>query len=84
MSVMHGQRTLRSRLFWWFIAGILLAMGAAVLVFHRTGPQPVTGCNADMVYKGAAPAAPAIYDMPLKRRADPPDWSEVEAPSPHK
>jgi signal transduction histidine kinase len=42
----HGPRTLRSRLFSWFVGSILLAMGASALVAFTTKPEAITGAEA--------------------------------------
>jgi signal transduction histidine kinase len=42
----HGPRTLRSRLFSWFVGAILLAIGASALVVFTTKPEAITGAEA--------------------------------------
>jgi signal transduction histidine kinase len=43
---MRRHRTLRSRLFLWFLVAILLAMGTSALVVFTTRPEPVTGVES--------------------------------------
>jgi signal transduction histidine kinase len=64
---MHGQRTLRSRLFWWFFSAIILAISAGVLVFHRTGPQPITG--AESMARNVSARLATTWDEPEATRA---------------
>src|SRR5579883_693742 len=42
----RGPRTLRQRLFAWFLGAILLAIGASALVVFTTRPEGVTGAEA--------------------------------------
>ena len=42
---MHRPRTLRSRLFWWFLGTILLAILTGTLVVMGTRPEPITGAE---------------------------------------
>jgi len=60
-------RTLRSRLLWWFLGGILLALMAGALVSFGTRPDPVTGAEA-MAHNVAARLA-ASWDDPEATRA---------------
>jgi signal transduction histidine kinase len=58
---------LRSRLFWWFVAAILLAMGTSSLVMVTTRPEPVTGAES-MAHSVAAHLA-SVWDEPEATRA---------------
>lgn len=43
---MRGPRTLRSRLFWWFVGAILVAVSTTALVASNARPQAVLGIDA--------------------------------------
>src|SRR5579884_342444 len=62
MGPMARDRTLRSRLFSWFVGAILLAIATSALVVFTTSPEPVTGPEA-MARHVAAHLA-AVWDDP--------------------
>jgi two-component system, OmpR family, sensor kinase len=57
MVLMRGPRTLRSRLFSWFVGAILLAALASALVATRTRPDSMVGAEAAARHIGARLAA---------------------------
>jgi two-component system OmpR family sensor kinase len=67
MSVMHRPRTLRSRLLWWFLGGILLALMAGALVSFGTRPDPITGAEA--MARNVATRLGASWEDPEATRA---------------
>jgi len=64
---MHRPRTLRSRLLWWFLGGILLALMAGALVSFGTRPDPVTGAEA--MARNVASRLGASWEDPEATRA---------------
>jgi len=63
---MHRPRTLRSRLFSWFVGAIVLAILTTALVGVTTRPEPVTGAEA-MAHNVAGRLASAWDDPPATR-----------------
>jgi two-component system OmpR family sensor kinase len=64
---MRRRRTLRSRLFSWFLGAILLAMATSALVVVTTRPDPVTG--AESVARNMATRLAESWDDPEGTRA---------------
>ncbi len=63
----HRHRTLRSRLFLWFLGAILLAMLTTGLIFRTTSPDPVNG--VDSVARNVAIRLAETWDDPAEMRA---------------
>ena len=63
----HHSRTLRSRLFSWFVGAIVLAMATSALVVFTTRPEPITGAEA-MAHNVATHLA-SVWDDPEGTRA---------------
>ncbi len=64
---MRRHRTLRSRLFMWFLGAILLAMATSALVVVTTRPDPVTGVEG--VARNVATRLAEAWDDPAETRA---------------
>lgn len=64
---MHRPRTLRSRLLWWFLGGILLALMAGALVSFGTRPDPISGAEA--MARNVAARLGASWEDPEATRA---------------
>src|SRR3984957_19477347 len=64
---MHRPRTLRSRIFFWFVGVILLAIGTTVLVGLVVRPDPVTGAAA--IARNVGPRLGETWDDPVARSA---------------
>ena len=64
---MHGPRTLRSRLFGWFVGAILLAISTSALVASNARPEAVVG--ADALARNVAERLALIWDDPEATRA---------------
>jgi signal transduction histidine kinase len=64
---MHRPRTLRSRLFFWFIGAILLAILTTLLVGVTTRPEPITG--AEVMAHNVSTRLASSWDDPLATRA---------------
>src|SRR5260370_21019561 len=64
---MRRYRTLRSRLFTWFVGAILLAMLTSALVVATTRPEPVTGAEA--VARNVSAHLASSWDEPEATRA---------------
>jgi two-component system, OmpR family, sensor kinase len=64
---MRRHRTLRSRLFFWFVSAILLAMGTSALVVFTTRPDPVIGVES--VARNMATRLAESWDDPGASRA---------------
>jgi signal transduction histidine kinase len=61
---MHRRhRTLRSRLFLWFLVAIVLAMGTSALVVFTTRPEPVTGVES--VARNISGRLASVWDDPI-------------------
>jgi two-component system, OmpR family, sensor kinase len=65
-TMRHG-RTLRSRLLWWFLGAIALAMLTSALVVVTTRPEPITGAEA--MARNVAARLGAAWDNPEATRA---------------
>jgi two-component system OmpR family sensor kinase len=64
---MHRPRTLRSRIFFWFVGVILLAIGTTVLVGLVVRPDPVTGAAA--IARNVGTRLGETWDDPVARSA---------------
>jgi signal transduction histidine kinase len=64
---MRRHRTLRSRLFMWFLAAILLAMATSALVVVTTRPEPVT--SVETVARNVAARLAESWDDPRATHA---------------
>lgn len=64
---MHRPRTLRSRLFWWFLGTILLAILTGTLVVMGTRPDPITG--AEIMAHNVSNRLAETWDEPEATRA---------------
>lgn len=64
---MRGPRTLRSRLFWWFVGAILLAVSTTALVASNARPEAVVG--ADSAARNVAEHLSLSWDDPEATRA---------------
>ena len=64
---MHRPRTLRSRLFWWFLGTILLAILTGTLVVMGTRPEPITG--AEIMAHNVGTHLAETWDQPEATRA---------------
>ena len=64
---MHRPRTLRSRLFWWFLGTILLAILTVPLVVIGTRPEPITG--AEIMARNVGTRLADGWDQPEATRA---------------
>jgi signal transduction histidine kinase len=64
---MHRPRTLRSRLFWWFLGTILLAILTGSLVVIGTRPEPITG--AEIMAHNVGTHLAETWDQPEATRA---------------
>jgi signal transduction histidine kinase len=65
---MHRRsRTLRSRLFTWFVGAIVLAMATSALVVFTTRPEPATGAEA--MAQNVSTRLAALWDDPEGTRA---------------
>jgi signal transduction histidine kinase len=64
---MRRHRSLRARLFWWFVGAILLAMATSSLVVATTRPEPMTGAEA--VARGVGAHLASVWDDPEAAQA---------------
>ncbi|HEX3343888.1 MAG TPA: HAMP domain-containing protein, partial [Polyangiaceae bacterium] len=64
---MHRPRTLRSRLFGWFLGTILLAILTGSLVVMGTRPEPITG--AEIMARNVGTRLAETWDQPETTRA---------------